>query len=368
MFERFRRTPRTVLAVLAFFGLVMPPAYSAPAAAPAPTVVSVAVTGNAHIPTDRILSVVKTKVGDPFDPAVVQQDLRAIADLGFFADQAPPIVKQRPDGVAVTYRVIENPVVTSIRFEGNKSVSADTLLALMDTAPGQVFNIKTYQQDVLKLNSYYDKIGFGGQLPSHVTDVNIAPDGVLTLKVQEGLTVRNIIITAPPEGDPLLPPTVIIPALVTKPGSPYSEAQRDKDYDALKALYEKYDLKLGDVEAGVDPTSVDQKAGTADVRYTISVLRVGAVEITGNTVTHDDVIRRELRLRPGMVVTDSGLRRDYDRLNNLGFFEKIDFQGKPGPDPKRPGLITVNWQVKEQKHRHRDAWAPGTPAASPVRA
>ncbi|HEY0383639.1 MAG TPA: POTRA domain-containing protein [Candidatus Elarobacter sp.] len=349
MFERFRRTPRTALAVLALFGLVMPPAFSAPAASPAPTVVSVAVTGNAHIPTDRILSVTKTKVGDPFDPAVVQQDLRAIADLGFFADQAPPIIKQRPDGVAVTYRVIENPVVTSIRFEGNKSVSADTLLALMDTAPGQVFNIKTYQQDVLKLNSYYDKIGFGGQLPSHVTDVNIAPDGVLTLKMQEGLTVRNIIVTGPPEADPLLRPDLIKAALVTKPGSPYSEAQRDKDYDALKALYEKYDLKLGDVEAGVDPTTVDQKAGTADVRYTLSVLRVGAVEITGNTVTHDDVIRRELRLRPGMVVTDSGLRRDYDRLNNLGFFEKIDFQGKPGPDPKRPGLITVNWQVKEQR-------------------
>ncbi|MEO7040415.1 MAG: POTRA domain-containing protein, partial [Candidatus Elarobacter sp.] len=123
--------PRILLAVLAFFGLVMPPAYSAPAA---PTVVAVSVTGNAHIPTDRILAVVKTKVGDPFDPAIVQQDLRAITDLGFFADQAPPIIKQRPDGVAVTFRVIENPVVTAIRFDGNKSVSADTLLALMDTA------------------------------------------------------------------------------------------------------------------------------------------------------------------------------------------------------------------------------------------
>lgn len=349
MFERLCRVPRILLAVLAFFGLVMPPApvYSAPAA---PTVVAVSVTGNAHIPTDRILAVVKTKVGDPFDPAIVQQDLRAITDLGFFADQAPPIIKQRPDGVAVTFRVIENPVVTAIRFDGNKSVSADTLLALMDTAPGQVFNLKTYQQDVLKINSYYDKIGYGGQLPSHVTDVNIAPDGVLTLKVQEGLTVRNIIITTPSEGaDPILPPNVIIAALVTKTGSPYSEDQRDKDYDALKALYEKYDLKIGDVEAGVDPTTIDQKAGTADVRYTISVLRVGAVEITGNTKTHDDVIRRELRLRPGMVVTDSALRRDYDRLNNLGFFEKIDFQPKPGPDPKRPGLVTLDWAVKEQR-------------------
>jgi len=346
LFERLRRTSRIVLVVLAFLGLAAPVASAAPAA---PTVVSVSVTGNTHIPTDRILSVVRTKVGDPFDPAVVQQDLRAIADLGFFADQAPPIIKQRPDGVAVTFRVIENPVVTSIRFNGNKSVSADTLLALMDTAPGQVFNLKTYQQDVLKINSYYDKIGFGGQVASHVTDVNITPQGVLTLTIQEGLTVRNILITEPPDADPLLPPNVIKAALVTKPGSPYSEEQRNKDEDALKALYEKYDLKLGDVVAGIDPSTVDLKTGTADVRYTISVLRVGAIEITGNTTTHDDVIRRELRLRPGMVVTESALRRDYDRLNNLGFFEKIDFQAKPGPDPKRPGLITLNWQVKEQR-------------------
>jgi outer membrane protein assembly factor BamA len=349
LLQRLRRTPRLALAVLAFLGLVVPTAQSAQSAPAAPTVVAVSVTGNAHVPTDRILSVVRTKVGDPFDPAVVQSDLRAISDLGFFADQAPPIIKQRPDGVAVTYRVIENPVVTSIRFAGNKSVSADTLLALMDTAPGQVFNLKTYQQDVLKLNSYYDKIGFGGQLPSHVTDVSIAPDGVLTLKLQEGLTVRNILITAAPDADPVLPPNVISGALVTKAGSPYSEQQRDKDYEALKALYEKYDLKVGDVEAGVDPATIDQKAGTADVRYTISVLRVGAVEITGNTKTHDDVIRRELRMRPGQVVTDSSLRRDYERLNNLGFFEKVDFQAKPGPDPKRPGMVTVNWQVKEQR-------------------
>jgi outer membrane protein assembly factor BamA len=78
-------------------------------------------------------------------------------------------------------------------------------------------------------------------------------------------------------------------------------------------------------------------------------MRVGAVEITGNTVTHDDVIRRELRLKPGMLITDSGVRRDYDRLNNLGFFEKVELNDKPGPDPSRPALHTLDWQVKEQR-------------------
>jgi outer membrane protein assembly factor BamA len=324
-----------------------PAAASSPAAAP--NVVDVSVTGNTHVPTERILSVVQTKVGEPFDPAVVTNDLRAINDLGFFADQAPPVIRQRPDGVSVTFRVVENPVVTSIRFQGNKTVSADTLTALMDTASGQVFNLKTYQEDVLKINSYYDKIGYGGQVPSHVTDVNIDTSGVLTLTIQEGLTVRRIIIVPPPDADPVLPPRVIMQALVTKEGSSYSESQRDKDVDKLKELYKKYDLTIGDFEAGIDPATVDTKAGTADVRYAISVARVGAIEITGNTTTHDDVIRRELRLKPGALVTDSGVRNDYNRLNNLGFFEKVDVTSNPGPDPKKPSYVTLKWTVKEQR-------------------
>jgi outer membrane protein assembly factor BamA len=383
-----------MLAVLALFGLLMPPAVGAPTSAPvaaptaapvtppppppttpatlappsaapaapaapsvsvpannapAPTVVDVSVTGNTHVPSDRILSVVRTKVGEPFDPATVTDDLRAINDLGYFADQAPPVIKQRPDGVAVTFRVVENPVVTSIRFQGDKAVSADTLSALMDTAVGQVFNLKTYQEDVLKINSYYDKIGYGGQVPSHVTDVNIDTGGVLTLTIQEGLTVRHVIIVPPPDADPVLPARLITAALVTKEGSSYSEAQRDKDIDKLKDLYKQYDLTIGDFEAGIDPATVDTKAGTADVRYAISVARVGAIEITGNTTTHDDVIRRELRLHPGMLVTDSGVRNDYNRINNLGFFEKVDVTSGPGPDPKKPAYVTLKWTVKEQR-------------------
>ncbi|HMC46699.1 MAG TPA: BamA/TamA family outer membrane protein, partial [Caballeronia sp.] len=130
---------------------------------------------------------------------------------------------------------------------------------------------------------------------------------------------------------------------------PYSEDARDKDAEHLKDLYKQYDLTIGDFEAGPDPTTVDEKAGTAAVRYTISVMRVGAIEITGNTRTHDDVIRRELRLHPGMVLTDSAIHRDYDRLTNLGFFEKIELNPKPGPDPKKPATVTLDWQVKEQR-------------------
>jgi len=349
--SRLGRAGRRLVTLAALVTFLFPlatmaaPAPAPPSASSAPLVVSVDVSGNAHVPSDRILSVVRTKVGQPFDEKTVREDIQAIFDLGYFADQVPPLIRQRPEGVAVTFRVVENPVIQRITFSGNDHVSSDTLLALMDTSVGQVLNTSTFHQDVLKINSYYDKIGYGGQLPSHVSALNISKDGVLSLSIREGLTVNHIKFT----GMPLLSPDLLKKALVTKEGQPYSEDTRDKDFEALKKLYEKYDLSIGDFEAGIDPSSVNTDKGTADLIYSIHVAVVGAVQITGNTKTKDEVVRRQLRLRPGMIITQGLLHRDYDRLNNLGFFEKVELNAKPGPDPKKPWESTLDWNVKEQR-------------------
>ncbi len=340
---------RSLVALSALVSLVLSlvPGPLVAGAAEAQRIVSVSVSGNAHVPADRILAVVTTKVGDPFNENTIRADLQAINDLGFFADQVPPLIRQRPDGISVTFRVIENPVVTRITFTGNDHVPGDTLLALMDTSVGQVLNMNTFHQDVLKINSYYDKVGYGGQVPTHVRDLNIDKEtGVLRIDIREGLTVRNIII----RGDArVLPPNLIKGALSLKEGQPYSEDTRDKDFESIKKLYDKYDLNLGEFEAGIDPSSVDLAKGTADVIYTVSAMTVAAVMITGNDLTKDEVIRRQLRLRPGMVITTGLLRRDYERLNNLGFFEKVEPVTKPGPDPKKPYAFTLVWNVKEQR-------------------
>ncbi|HKE36096.1 MAG TPA: POTRA domain-containing protein, partial [Candidatus Baltobacteraceae bacterium] len=192
-----------LLALVLSVGLIVAPASSATP----PRIVSVDVTGNLHVPTQTILAVVQAKPGEIYDPKVVQEDLARINALGYFADIAPPLVRPRPNGVAITYRVIENPVITKIDFSGNSKVPSDTLLALMDLSVGQVFNTNTFRQDVLKINNYYERIGYGGQVPTHVKDLNLDPKtGALTLVIQEGLTVRNIIIG----GDPLLPPPLIL--------------------------------------------------------------------------------------------------------------------------------------------------------------
>jgi len=335
------------LLIAALISAVFAPAPAASASASAQRIVSVDVSGNVHVPTATILAVVQAKPGQAYNPDIVKGDLQRIFALGYFADQAAPLVRQRPGGIAITYRLIENPVITKIAFAGNTHVPADTLTALMDTSVGQVLNSNTLRQDFLKINSYYDRIGYGGQLPSHVKNLNIdARTGALTIDVQEGLTITKVNIG----GDPLLPPNLIYPALSVKDGAEYSDTLRDKDAEALQKLYQKYDLALGSFDGGIDPSTIDEKAGTAQVKYDIYVARVGLVQITGNTKTKDQVIRRELALRPGMVITKSGLQRDEQRLNNTGFFSKVDFVPKEGPDPKaHPGWVTIDWNVTEQK-------------------
>ncbi|HZT12223.1 MAG TPA: POTRA domain-containing protein [Candidatus Baltobacteraceae bacterium] len=335
-----------VLLVLALLFVTTP----APASsAPAPRIVSVDVSGNAHVPTQTLMGVIQARAGQPYNPQVVQGDLQRIFALGYFADQAAPLIRQRPGGIAITYRVIENPVVTKIDFTGNSHVPADTLLALMDTSVGQVLNTDTLRQDFLKINSYYDRIGYGGQLPSHVQNLNIDPKtGVLTIDLREGLTITGVEIG----GDPLLGPGVVIPALSIKPGQTYSSTLCDNDKQNLQKLYDKYNLLLGDVECGPDPATMDPKAGTTKVKIEPYVARVGIVQITGNTKTKDQVIRRELSERPGFILTKNGVQRDLERLNNTGFFSKVDVNPKTCPEEmtkKDPGCVVLDWVVTEQR-------------------
>ncbi len=347
-----RRAPsalvRCAVALLALIVLVTFVAPSAAISATGPKIVSVDVTGNLHVPTSTIMAVVQAQPGTTYDPKVVQGDLARINALGYFADIAPPLVRARPGGVAITYRVVENPVLTAINFTGNTTVKSDTLLALMDLSVGQVFNTNTFRQDVLKINNYYERIGFGGQVPTHVKDINLdSKTGALTLTIQEGLTIRKVIIG----GDPLLPPQVLLPMLAAKPGVVFSDTLRNEDTKTLQKFYDdKLHVELGNFEGGIDPSSIDLKNGTADVKYDIYVARVVAVQITGNTRTKDQVIRRELLVRPGMVVNTDAIKRDYERLNALGFFSKVEPDFKPGePDPKKPQDGTLIWHVTEQR-------------------
>ena len=73
---------------------------------------------------------------------------------------------------------------------------------------------------------------------------------------------------------------------------------------------------------------------------------VERVDINGNTLTQDKVIRREFRLAEGDAFNSFLVKRSKDRINSLGFFqEKLDIEQKPGSAPDR---IVLETNVQEK--------------------
>ncbi len=74
-------------------------------------------------------------------------------------------------------------------------------------------------------------------------------------------------------------------------------------------------------------------------------VRIGRIDITGNTKTRDKVVRREIRLDEGDLYSKKALKRSYERINNLNFFETVDIgQERRQQEP----IMDLNVKVKEK--------------------
>lgn len=305
-------------------------------AAPAanqPLITAINIRGNAHVPSDKIAAVVHSQVGTPLDTKKVADDQQAILGLGYFTDVKTDI-HPTPGGVAVSYIVIENPVVSKIAFNGNKQVTTDILDALMDTTVGQVLNTNTLRDDVQKINSYYDKLGYIGT--RHVQDIKIDANGTVNIAIKEGVTVTQVNVA----GNQIIPTPVILKSMKTQTGQIFSGQTFNDDLNAISNLY-----KDAGFSAVVDGSPDPNNPGVVNV--TICEVKVGAIEIAGNGVTKDYVIRRLLRLQPGDLVSDARLRRDYESIYNTQFFKSVDLSTKPFGN--KCGYVTLIWTVVEQR-------------------
>ncbi len=70
------------------------------------------------------------------------------------------------------------------------------------------------------------------------------------------------------------------------------------------------------------------------------------IDITGNVRTLDKVIRREFRVDEGDAFNTALLRRSRQRIQNLGFFEKVDMKTQPGSSPDK---TKIEVEVSERR-------------------
>jgi outer membrane protein insertion porin family len=136
------------------------PGVAAPAAAPgtpiaAPgTIQSIRIEGNERIENGTILSYMLVRPGDPFDPGRIDRSLKTLYATGLFQD-----VDLTRQGDALVVKVVENPLVNKVAFEGNHVESDDQLKGVVQLRARAVFTPAAAEADRQRILDAYAKRG-----------------------------------------------------------------------------------------------------------------------------------------------------------------------------------------------------------------
>ena len=137
-----------------------PPSTARPAAAAAPvraggTIAAIKVEGNQRIESGTIVSYMLVQPGDPFDADRLDRSLKTLYATGLFQD-----VRITREGDTLVVRVVENPLVNRVAFEGNHKLSDDQLRPEMQLKPRAVFTPALAEQDRQHILDMYAKRGY----------------------------------------------------------------------------------------------------------------------------------------------------------------------------------------------------------------
>jgi outer membrane protein insertion porin family len=326
-------TARGRLALAIFFALTLPwvggsmvrPALGQTPSAPPPgaqiIIKDLAVQGNRRIQEAVIMARVSAKVGGPFVPARLADDIRSVFSLGFF-DDVQAKVEDFEGGVKLIFVVTERPFVRDISFGGNKRLDAATLQEKIDFKLGAVYNPVEVTRAAEKLKEAYEEEGYFevGVTP----EVNRLPDGdvSVTFRVAEGrkMTIDKIII----EGAQGLKPDKIKNIMLTQEREFYilrGTVQRqklDQDTERIVTFYNDN----GYVQARVE--TVDTQVDRATARVTIRIVvaegpqfKVGGIDITGNKVLPVEELRRRVLLKPDDIYARSKLQETVKGIGDV---------------------------------------------------
>jgi outer membrane protein insertion porin family len=259
--------------------------------------------------------------------------------------------------VAINFNVVEGEAakIKRINIVGNKAFTEEELLDVIQLrtpsfgttfSKNDQYSRQKLQGDLESLRSFYLN---GGYMEFNIdsTQVSITPDRrdiYITVNITEGEKYR---VTEVKFGGDLYLPEAELRSLVTvKAGDTFS---REKLTDSSKAITERLG-RDGYAFANVNATpEIDKEKRTVKFTFLIDPGRrvyVRRINISGNSRTRDEVIRREMRQLEGSFFDSQKLQLSKQRIDKTGYFSEVEVE-----TPAVPGTtdqVDVNVRLKEK--------------------
>jgi outer membrane protein insertion porin family len=327
-----------------------------------PIVNQVVFEGNVKVSDKDLTKEVQIKPRAVFTRAKVQADVQRIVELyrrnGKFAARVDPQIIQRPQNrVDLIFSVTDGPTtgVSRISFTGNHVFDTDTLKGQIATeesrwwkflASNDNYDPDRLQFDKESLRRYYINRGYADfKVTSAVAE--LTPDRssfYLNFTVDEGKRYRFGKISVDSKIKEL-PAGQLLPLIEAHQGDIYSQSDVQKAIDSLTNSAGTKGYAFAQVHPRLKR---NPNSRTIDLGFEIEQgprVYIEKINISGNTRTHDDIIRRQFRLQEGDAFNMVLIDRSRSRIRSLGFFKSVEVKNVPGSQPDRTNL-TVN--VEEQ--------------------
>ena len=339
-----------------------------------PWIDSITIEGNKALQTEDLLEGLAgqgLREGEIFKQAALERvtlelERLYVAQGQYTAHIDAAIENLEPNRVAINITIDEGKKssIRQIEFIGNKTYSKATLIEAMElkepTLLGFITGKNQYskqklQGDLESLQSFYRDRGFV-QFQLLSVDVSMTPDRkqvYLAIALNEGdkFTVDEIDVFGEfgdLEPDQLLEFITTHPAIRIETGETFSSAKIKRVEEFLKTYLSNNGYTFASV-SGV-PT-IQEGEGKADLRFIINTgkrVYVRRINFTGNVVTQDAVLRREMRQLEGARASTVLIDRSKRRLERLGYFENDSVNVETPEVLGVDDQIDINISVKEQ--------------------
>ncbi|HEY0164720.1 MAG TPA: outer membrane protein assembly factor BamA, partial [Sphingomicrobium sp.] len=328
-----------------------------------PVINRIILEGNKRLKDDKINPEIRLAPRQIFTRSKVRADVARIIELyrrqgRFAASVEPKIVQLDQNRVDLVFEIQEGPKsrVRQINILGNEKFSDGQLRGEMATRQARLTSFlsgnTSYDPDRLafdqqKLRQFYLTQGYADfRVVSAVAE--LTPDKrdfIITYVVEEGdrykfgdVKVESQIRDLKSEN--------LQRVLPMKTGDWYDAKQIEDTVTSLTETAGLFGYAFADVNPRIERNKETLTMGVTFVMEDAPRVYVERVDVNGNTVTRDKVIRREFRLVEGDPFNSIGVKRSRDRIQSLGYFQdNLEITQEQGSAPDR---VVLGVDVEEK--------------------
>ena len=213
------------------------------------------------------------------------------------------------------------------------------------------FTPERYATDKQNLIDKYNELGYRDMVIVEDSVWNVDDKHVsIYLKIEEGekYYVRNITWV----GNTIIPSFELDHMLGVKKGDVYNQNQMNKRLSEDEDAVGNYYWNNGYVFSRIEPVEVNIVGDSIDLEMRITEgpqAHISSVKIFGNDRLYEEVVRRELKTKPGDLFSKDALMRSYREVASMGFFDETQINPDVKPNAET-GTVDINWELVQKSN------------------